>query len=159
LRSAALGGVAERQGGSLAKTQEPEEFMQWTPAMSVGVTVLDEDHKKLIGIINQLHFGIVAGHKREVLEAVLDHLVGYARYHFAHEEELLVKTGYLDTLAHKMEHEKFMDRICSLQTRIKSAPVSMLDLELMSFLRNWLLTHIQGSDKKYGPRLNAHGFF
>ena len=133
--------------------------MQWTPAMSVCVSVLDEDHKKIIGIVNQLHLGITAGHSREVLEAVLDQLIGYARYHFAHEEELLIKTGYLDTPAHKAEHEIFMSRICALQNRIKSSPVSMLDLELMSLLRNWCLTHIQGSDKKFGPRLNAHGFF
>ena len=53
------------------------EFMTWTSDLSVGVEVLDDDHKKLIGIINQLHYGITAGHDREVLEAVLNELVEY----------------------------------------------------------------------------------
>ena len=68
-----------------------------------------------------------------------------------------MKTNYPALSAHKIEHESFVSRITNLQERFKSSPVVMLDLELMSYLRNWLLTHIQGSDKKYGPRLNASG--
>ena len=125
--------------------------------MSVGVASLDDDHKKLIGIINELHDGIVAGHKKEILAAVLDQLVDYTKFHFTKEEELFLKTKYLGASTHMMEHASFVSRITNLQERLKSAPVAMLDLELMSYLRNWLLTHIQGSDKKYGPRLNASG--
>jgi hemerythrin len=135
------------------------DFMTWTNDLSVSVAVLDDDHKKLIGIINQLHYGIMAGHKREILGAVLGHLVDYARFHFAREEEFFLKADYPAAPTHKMEHESFISRISNLQARFKSAPAVMLDLELMSFLRNWLVTHIQGSDKKYGPCLNAHGIF
>jgi hemerythrin len=134
-------------------------FMTWTKEISVGVASLDDDHKKLIDIINALHAGIVAGHKKEILAAVLDQLVNYTKFHFAKEEELLFQTKYLAVSTHKMEHASFVSRITNLQERLKSAPVVMLDLELMSFLRNWLLTHIQGSDIKYGPRLNASGIF
>jgi hemerythrin len=132
-------------------------FMTWTSNLGVGVSELDDDHKKLIEIINELHDGISAGHKKEQLTSVLDHLVEYTKYHFAKEEKLFVKTSYLAAPTHKMEHESFVGRISNLQERLKVSPVAMLDLELMSFLRNWLVTHIQGSDKKYGPRLNAHG--
>lgn len=131
--------------------------MAWTKEISVGVTMMDDDHKKLIDIINELHDGIVAGHKKEILAAVLDKLVDYTKFHFTKEEELLLKTKYLAVSSHKLEHASFVSRITNLQDRFKSAPVVMLDLELMSFLRNWLLTHIQGSDKKYGPRINASG--
>lgn len=135
------------------------DFMTWTSEMSVGVIVLDDDHKKLIGIINQLHYGIMAGHKKKVLGAVLDQLVDYAKYHFAREETLFLKTNYEAAPMHRMEHEGFVNLIQDVQERFKSAPVAMLDLELMSFLRFWLLSHIQGSDKKYGPSLNAYGIF
>jgi len=33
----------------------------------------------------------------------------------------------------------------------------VLSLEVMNFLKDWLMNHIQGSDKKYGPYLNSHG--
>lgn len=135
------------------------DFMTWTNEMSVGVTVMDNDHKKLIGMINQLHYGITAGHSREILMAVLDQLVDYIKFHFAREEEMFAKTNYLDAAAHKKEHDSFVNRIMNLQARVNRAPVAMLNLELMGFLRNWLISHIQGSDKKYGPRFNAHGIF
>jgi hemerythrin len=131
--------------------------MTWTSDLSVGVEVLDDDHKKLIGIINQLHYGITIGHKREILEAVLDQLVDYTIFHFAREEELLTKTDYEATDAHKTEHKNFIVKISNLNARLKKSPVSMLDLELMDFLRHWLISHIKGSDKKYGSHLNASG--
>ncbi len=134
------------------------EFMTWTKDLSVGVEILDEDHKKLIGIINQLHFGITAGHDREVLDAVLNELVDYIKFHFAREEGMLIKAGYEATSEHMMEHEKFIGQISSLQKRIRSSPVAMLDLELMDFLRDWLFSHIMVSDKGYAPRLKDHGF-
>jgi hemerythrin-like metal-binding protein len=135
------------------------EFMTWTSDLSVGVAVLDDDHKKLIGIINQLHFGINAGHDREVLEVVLDELVDYIRFHFSREEEMLLKAGYAAMPAHLNEHEKFIREILNMQARLKSSPVSLLDMELMEFLRDWLFSHILVSDKKYGPQLNAYGLY
>ena len=134
-------------------------FMVWTKELSVGVAALDDDHKKLIDIINELHNGIATGHKKEILATVLDHLVNYTKFHFTKEEELLLKSKYLAAFTHKKEHASFVSRITNLQERLKSAPVAMLDLELMSYLRIWLLTHIQDSDKKYGARLNASGIF
>jgi hemerythrin-like metal-binding protein len=135
------------------------EFMTWTSDLSVGVEVLDNDHKKLIGIINQLHFGINAGHDRRVLEVVLDELVDYIRFHFTREEGMLLKAGYAAMPAHLTEHEQFIHEILNVQDRLRSSPVSMLDMELMNFLRDWLFSHILVSDKKYGPRLNACGIY
>jgi hemerythrin-like metal-binding protein len=135
------------------------DFVTWTSEMSVGVTTLDDDHKVLIGIINQLHFGIMAGHDRAVLSSVLDQLVDYTKFHFLQEETLFAKANYLGAPAHKLEHDGFIDRIENLRTRSAKAPVAMIDLELMGFLRTWLVTHIMVSDMKYGPRLNAVGIF
>lgn len=135
------------------------EFMTWTSELSVGVEVLDEDHKKLMGIINQLHFGIMAGHDKQVLDIVLGELVEYTKFHFTREEEMLDMAGYVAIPEHVMEHEQFIRRISRVQERLKSEPIAMVDLELMAFLRKWLFTHILVSDKKYGPRLNAFGLY
>lgn len=135
------------------------EFMTWTSDLSVGVEILDGDHKKLIGIINQLHFGIAAGQDKEILVAILGELVDYTKFHFTREEEMLFEAGYTATPAHVVEHEKFIRRISNLQERVKSAPVAMLNAELMDFLRGWLYSHILVSDKKYGPSLNAYGLY
>lgn len=135
------------------------EFMTWTSDLSVGVASLDDDHKRLVGIINQLHYGIKAGHDQAVLAAVLNELMDYTRFHFEREEDMLVKAGYVAATAHMMEHERFIQQISKVQARLKSSPVASLDLELMDFLRDWLFSHILVSDKKYGPRLNAFGLY
>jgi hemerythrin len=132
-------------------------FTVWTNEMGVGVVALDDDHKKLIGIINQLHFEMEEGHDKKVLGAVLDQLVDYAKSHFAREESMLFRANYPDAPEHRMEHERFIREITALRERFSNAPAATLDMELMSFLRNWLDNHVEGADKKYGPFLNARG--
>jgi hemerythrin len=132
-------------------------FMEWNEKLSVGVAALDDDHKKLIEIINQLHDGIEAGHKKETLGAVLDHLEDFTSSHLPREEELLVQTLYKDAVMHKWEHANFVKQIQGVRARFTKAPSAMLDLQLMSLLQNWMLTHLQGSDRKYVPHLKAGG--
>jgi hemerythrin-like metal-binding protein len=132
-------------------------FMTWTEEMSVGVEALDDDHKKMIDIVNELHEGIEAGHKKEILGSVLGHLLEYTRFHFAREEEFFAQTNYPAAVAHKMEHDGMVKRVLNVHDRFNNAPVAMLDLELMSYLKNWLVTHIQNSDRKYQLCLNNRG--
>lgn len=132
-------------------------FMSWSDDMSVGVAAIDDDHKKLVGMVNELHDGMLAGHAKDALGTVLDRLIKYTQVHFAREEEFFAKTGYAESAAHKKEHSDLVKAVVELQTRFKTASSSTLSMEVMSFLRNWLVNHIQGSDKKYGPHLNAKG--
>jgi hemerythrin len=132
-------------------------LMTWTDSMSVGVKIIDEDHKKLVGMVNQLHDGIMDGHRAEALGKVLDQLVSYTKIHFDREEAMFAKTLYPAAAAHKAEHDKLIKTALDLQARYKGGASSMLSLETMSFLKNWLAHHIQGSDKSYSTHLNTHG--
>jgi hemerythrin len=131
--------------------------MTWTDAMSVGVKALDDDHKKLVGMVNELHDGILAGHSKEALGPVLDRLVNYTKVHFSREEELFAQTKYPDAVSHKKEHDELIKKALDLQQRYKGGATSMLSLETMSFLKSWLNHHIQGVDKSYAPYLNSKG--
>ena len=132
-------------------------LMTWNDKMSVGIVVIDEDHKKLVSLLNELYEGITAGHGKETLGKVLDGLVSYTKMHFAREEHYFVKTGYPGAAAHKKEHDELTRQVLDVQARYKSGQISTLSLEVMSFLKNWLTNHIQGTDRKYGPHLNAKG--
>ena len=132
-------------------------LMTWSDSMSVGVKVLDEEHKKLVGMVNELHDGILEGHRKEALGHVLDQLVSYTKVHFTHEENLFLKTAYPDAAAHKKEHEQLLKTAGDLQKRYKEGATSMLSLETMSFLKGWLAHHIQGDDKKYTAHFNSKG--
>ena len=132
-------------------------LMTWTDSMSVGVKMLDDDHKKLIDMVNELHDGILEGHRREALGHVLDELVKYTKIHFMHEEEMFRRTAYPGGDAHKKEHEDLVQKAADLQSRFKMGPTSMLSLEVMGFLKSWLNHHIKGSDKAYTVHLNSNG--
>jgi len=132
-------------------------LMQWNDKLSVGVTALDEDHRKLVGMLNNLYEGIQAGHGRETVGKTLDGLISYTAGHFAREERYFAQTNYPAAAAHKKEHTDLTQQVLAVQKKYKEGATSVVSLEVMNFLKNWLLTHIQGSDKRYGPHLNANG--
>jgi hemerythrin len=132
-------------------------LMQWNDKLSVGVASIDNDHKRLVGMVNDLYDGVVAGHGKDVLGRVLDGLISYTAEHFAREERYFAQTGYPDSVAHKKEHEDLVKQVLDVQAKYKSGATSTLSLEVMNFLKSWLVKHIQGSDKKYGPHLISKG--
>ena len=132
-------------------------LMTWTEKMSVGIGVIDTDHQKLVSMVNELYDGIQAGKGKEKLGSVLDALVDYTKMHFAREEKFFAQTAYPDSAAHKKEHEALTKQVADVQAKFKAGATSTLSLEVMNFLKNWLINHIQGSDKKYGPHLNGKG--
>ena len=129
----------------------------WTDQMSVGVKLLDNDHKKLVLLINQLHDGLMTGRAKLGLERIFQGLVSYTRVHHAHEEQLLVEAGFQDSVAHKQEHESTIERAVELQMRFNSSEELAAELEVINQLREWLFRHIQGSDQEFVAHLKAKG--
>ena len=134
-----------------------EKYIAWTEKMSVGVALLDDDHKKLVSLLNDLHEGITAGHGTERLGRVLDGLVRYAGTHFAHEEKLFAQTGYPSASEHIQEHRALTKLALDVQARYNKGEFDALSLKTMDYLKNWLNEHILGSDKQYKEHLNANG--
>jgi hemerythrin len=132
-------------------------LMAWNSKMSVGVAEIDDEHKKLVGMLNELHDAMTANRAKEHLGRVLDGLIGYTATHFKHEERLFAQYGYPDATAHAKEHADLTGQVLEVQRRFKNGETGTLTMEVMNFLKRWLVTHIQGSDKKYGPHLNAKG--
>jgi hemerythrin-like metal-binding protein len=130
-------------------------FFNWSESLSVGVKASDDDHKKLVDMLNRLHEGMKSRQGKEVVGKVLDELVRYTKFHFAREEEFFAKTGYPAT-EHKRQHADLVKQAEELQSRYKSGE-SALSIETLDFLKDWLVIHIQGSDKKYMDHLNAAG--
>jgi len=129
----------------------------WSDKLSVGVVVLDNDHKKLIAMVNNLFDGIQAGKGKEVVGKILDGLIAYTAEHFKREEAFFAQAGYPDAKAHKAQHEDLVKQVLAVQAKFKNGASPTLSLEVMNFLKNWLTTHIQETDQKYGPFLNSKG--
>lgn len=129
----------------------------WSDILSVGIKEIDAEHKELVRITNHLCDAISADHGQEALGKTLTDLVAYTQSHFAHEERLFAKTNYPDAEAHKKEHEMLTRQVIDIQRRFNEEATAALSLEVMGFLREWLITHIQGSDMKYAPHLKSQG--
>lgn len=132
-------------------------LMVWNDKLSVGVPSIDAEHKKLVGMVNELYDAIQAGHGKDVLSKILDGLIDYTATHFAHEERLFAETGYPAAAEHKKLHDDLKKQVLEIQAKFKSGASGTLSLEVLNFLKNWLIVHIQGTDKKYSPHLNAKG--
>ena len=132
-------------------------LMAWNEKMSVGINTIDEEHKKLVNMLNELYDGIQANQAKEKLGKVLDGLIAYAASHFKREEQYFAQTGYPDAPAHIKEHVDLTNQVLEVQKKYKAGETGTLSMEVMNFLKRWLITHIQGSDKKYAPHLIAKG--
>ncbi|MGK5083529.1 bacteriohemerythrin [Bdellovibrionota bacterium FG-1] len=131
-------------------------LFEWSSRFTLGIQSIDDEHKKLVEYINQLHDGMMQGKGANVTGPILDGLVNYTVKHFKHEEELFATHAYPDTAAHKEEHKKLVAQVAEFQTKFK-AGTATISTEIMTFLKNWLTNHILGTDKKYCPHLISKG--
>jgi hemerythrin len=132
-------------------------LLEWNEKLSVGVSVIDDEHRKLLGMLNELYDAMQTKQSEKVLGKILDALLAYTAYHFKHEEALLAKTGYAAAAEHEKEHTDLTKQVLDVQKKYREGATATLSTEVLNFLRKWLLTHILGSDKKFGPHLNANG--
>lgn len=127
-------------------------FIDWTPALSVSIPSIDQQHQKLISLINELHDAMRMGKGRDVLGRVLGELLDYTRTHFADEEEKMRARGYADLAQHKRIHDELTEQVIRLKHEFDSGQ-TVLTIEVMNFLQHWLTNHIMVSDKAYMPYL------
>jgi hemerythrin len=132
-------------------------FMVWNDKLSVSVDILDEDHKRLVEMMNELYDAIQNGHSKDVAINIFDRLTDYTHYHFAHEEALFARTGYPEAARHKQEHDAMVARVDDLRERLHDGMVPSLSLEVMNDLKDWLFDHEMTWDRRYAPYLNAAG--
>jgi hemerythrin len=131
-------------------------LIRWSEKYSVNVRVIDAQHRQLIVLINTLHDAMMSGTSDEVKAAVLTGLVGYAKKHFTAEERLLSTQNYPEYAAHRAAHEVLTQQVEDMARRFHQGQTT-LTVELMDFLRDWLVNHIMGTDKRYSAFLNNAG--
>ena len=131
-------------------------LMKWSSNLSVNVQEIDSQHEKLVGYINNLNDAMRKGQSKAVIGDILNSLVDYTKVHFSTEERYFDKFGYPETAAHKSEHQKFVESVLQFKKEFDQGD-ALISISVLSFLRDWLIKHINGVDKKYGPFLNEHG--
>jgi len=130
--------------------------IEWSQSLSVSIAEIDEQHKKLIAMINDLGAGMKAGKGKEVLGPVLNKLISYTGEHFTYEERLFDQHGYAAKASHKLEHTNFVKKIADFKKGFE-AGTAMVSIDVMNFLSDWLKNHIMKTDMSYSQFLNGKG--
>ena len=142
--------------GSLASVTSSEKLMVWTDDLALGINIIDEQHKMLLEIINELHAGMCAQESTVILANIIQRLKEYTVKHFRQEETYFDLYSYPETTEHKEAHTKLLQKVLAFEEGLKSGKAKV-SMEIMRFLKDWLVTHITGTDKKYAPFLKKHG--
>ncbi len=129
-------------------------LIQWNDTLSLHVEELDRQHMKLIAIINELHDAMGQGRGKRVVGDILDRLVDYTTYHFGAEEQLMEAHAYPGSARHHVQHVEFVKRLIELRAAYAQRQIA-LSITVMTFLSDWLVDHIMGSDQLIGPHLAA----
>lgn len=131
-------------------------FITWSDKYSVGIKDIDEQHQKLLDILNELHEAMKSGKGKDIIHSTVGKLIDYTVYHFTLEEKLMSKYSYPEYKKHKDAHQQFVDKIKEYQISISNG-TTPITIELIGFLRDWVLKHVSGMDKNYSPFLISKG--
>lgn len=131
-------------------------FIQWQPDFETGIRQIDDQHRKLVGMVNDLYEAMSKGEGKEALGRVLSGLVGYTKGHFATEERLMTQHAYPGFATHKAEHDKLTAQVLDLETKYQAGK-AVMTVQVANFLKDWLANHILNTDKQYGPHLLGRG--
>lgn len=122
---------------------------------STSVQTVDDQHKRLFELLNDLHMAMEEGRAEEEIGDVLRDLEEYTEYHFTDEEGMMRDCGYSDVCNacfddHRSAHEEFATRVSQLRERHENG--EFITMDVLQFARDWLDSHIAGEemDQDYG---------
>ncbi|MBL8397287.1 MAG: bacteriohemerythrin [Candidatus Accumulibacter sp.] len=130
-------------------------LLQWSNILSSGHAEIDKQHRKLIEIANRLNQAISVGAGRAACGTLLDELIDYTVNHFAFEERLMNTHQYSQREAHVAAHQRLIEDVSRFKNRYQAGEA--VTVELMLFLRDWLIKHILKVDRALGNDLAARG--
>jgi hemerythrin-like metal-binding protein len=140
----------------LKNSQAADTFVHWSSDLSVNVREIDDQHKQLIKLINDLYAAMKSGLGHEIQGKLLNGLAEYTVYHFDNEERYFDQFGYPDARNHKRMHAELKAQVVDLIGKFHSGKAA-LSMELFDFLRDWLVNHITKTDRRYSRFFNEHG--
>ncbi len=131
-------------------------LINWNDGFSVNIAEIDQQHQKIIAMINTLHDAMTLGKGQNVIGKIVDDLISYTETHFKTEEIYFAQFGYPDTDRHKIKHAGFVQKVSDFKDGFEKGKLS-LSIEVMTFLSDWWRNHIKGTDKKYSQFFNEKG--
>ena len=128
----------------------------WTDDYNLGISSLDEQHKKFVGAIDKLYELITNQVSQDELKKIFATLIEYHNLHFSTEEKYFKEFAYEGAAEHMAEHKLFTQKVDDYMRRSNDGSYNIA-FDLVDFLEDWLITHIGSTDKKYVKCFKEHG--
>lgn len=132
---------------------QQEKMVSWSSDYNLGLEEIDGQHRYLIDLINELWHGIVHRAHLDDLMFVMTELERYTVNHFTAEEVFMRAVDYPDFEAHRKSHRYFTVFIAEHKQKISRG--ESVSLEVLHYLKDWLVNHILKDDKSYASFYEA----
>ena len=131
-------------------------LITWNEEANINVKEIDDQHRKLVALVNVLHEVMKSGKGRQVVERALSELIAFTATHFATEEAFMKEHQYPGYAKHKEEHEELLADLANLERRFHDGD-TLLPFAIALDLKAWAMNHISDRDKAMGAFLNNKG--
>ena len=121
--------------------------IEWNDSLHVGIPKIDAQHQKLTGMINELYYAYMNGEDKKVLSGIITGLSDYTTYHFGTEEQIMASAGYENMAEHVGQHHEFVSRTIDFLLAYLEDKEE-LTVEVLDYLTDWWLVHINNVDRK-----------
>lgn len=124
------------------------DLFQWNDSFKLNIAKIDEQHEQLISLISELEGAVQDGAGGRLIDYVLQELIRYVGVHFADEERLMMLHGFPGLADHRLQHDSYVTRLKEIQENYQES--NALSSATLDFLKEWIATHIKGTDQIYG---------
>lgn len=133
-----------------ANSMQSLDIFPWNDHFNTGLVEVDQQHRKLVQLLNLLASHVAYRADLQQLNAVLDDLTDYTIYHFQTEEDIwrTYLAGDADEIGHRAIHGSFVETIQNLKHDLALKPTEQVLQDALTFLAGWLASHILEADKQ-----------
>lgn len=146
----------EKADGRNDNRSDVNDLIVFDNSIRLGLREIDKQHERLVSLINQLHKNMKLKLGNKKAADILNELVEYTVTHFGYEEKIMKEYKYEDSAEHTRKHAELIAKVGDFQKQFNQGS-AMLTMDLMDFLKDWLVNHIKGTDRKYAPFFKSKG--
>ena len=139
---------AKDKGKLAPLVPEGEPFIEKSPELETGINEIDEQHSRIITLVNQLYEAFIAERSKKEIREIIKNLSDFSSYHFNTEERYFKQFGYEKASEHQQSHNLFTDELAKFR-KAYQAGKSFDIKEFMLFLQNWILKHFSTDDQDF----------
>ncbi len=138
-------------------THPIREVLPWSPTFETKINSVDEQHQRLVGLLNKMGSKLAQGDDLLEINNVIDELYDYAAYHFKSEEQVWQVRFDDDewSIAHQKSHRDFIVKVDELRQQEQAGKNQKLYEQVLRFLIYWLVHHILDDDMRMAKVIHA----